>query len=100
MSENAQGPPSAAVEALYAALVGVGPRAPWDDEREGDAATLQALVHSVVDELKAAGLPPERVIVTAKGALAAARLPHGTQRLSDLMTLWIINRYFGSAEPD
>lgn len=99
MSEQAHDPPTyAAVEALYAALADVGLRAAWIDDGEGDAATIHTLVCNVVDELKAAGLPPERIIVMVKTALAAARLPSGAQRMSDRMTPWIINRYFGSTD--
>ena len=69
---------------------------------------LQAAVAETVAELKAAGLPPERVLAEVKHALFAAlppfrpawQLPNRpAARLQWEVTTWVVERYFRGEPP-
>jgi hypothetical protein len=85
-----------ALEALRAALITIAPYAPRLTRQE--TAMLEAHVRAAVDELKAASVFPERVIVAVKSLAADAGIGFMAQGLVDHMTAWCIERYFESAD--
>jgi hypothetical protein len=85
-----------AYDALRAALFTLAPYAPRLTRHE--TTMLHALVRAAVDELKAASVFPERVIVVVKSLADEAGIGFVGQGLVDHMTAWCIERYFESAD--
>jgi hypothetical protein len=79
-------------DALRDALAGLPPIAyAAAAERQGP---LQQKVCAVVDDMKAAGMKPEHVILAVKGIAFDAQMGPGSQRLIDAIVRWCLEQYF------
>ena len=58
-----------------------------------DNLALQPLVFAVVDEMKASGELPERVLVTIRSQATAAGITHADALMSEVIR-WCVERYF------
>jgi hypothetical protein len=90
MEQAPSAPTYAAVEALRLALSDDGQREALLSQTDA----LKALVEHTVDELRTAGLPPEKVIVAVKAILASAGLDDGARHVKDRIVDWTIQRYY------
>jgi hypothetical protein len=86
-------------DALRSAFADVFPKAVLI--RSTDLEVLRARVEAVVDVLKAAGEPPERVIRCVKGLAAEVERSSeaSASRLMNRAVEWAIERYFSADEP-
>lgn len=63
---------------------------PTSEER----AALESRVCAVVDQLKADGAPPERVVIIVKNLATMAGIQWSSEALFDDLVGWCIQRYF------
>jgi hypothetical protein len=62
-----------------------------------ESEVLEARVCAVVDEMKAAGQPPERIILAIKRVGQEAGLGGFDDRLAQRLIRWCLERYYGPA---
>lgn len=86
-----------AIESLRRAFVEIAPRA--DELAWYEAAGLRRHVYAAVDELKAANVRPEQVIVAVKTLAGDAGIRFVRHGIVELMTTWCIAHYFEGVEP-
>jgi hypothetical protein len=86
-----------AIERLRRAFIEIAPRS--DELAWHEAAGLRGFVYAAVDELKAANVRPEQVIVAVKTLAGDAGIRFVRHGIVELMTTWCIGRYFEGVEP-
>jgi hypothetical protein len=87
-----------ALDALSDACAAVAPRITALSGK--DIELLYQRVAAAVDELKAEGVLPERVLITIKRVVTRAGIPIGYRRpLLEHMTVWFVERYFPPRPP-
>ncbi len=59
---------------------------------------LRERVGTAVDEMKAAGLLPERIVVTVKTLAGDAGVQWGGNKLFETLVNWCVERYYSSGE--
>jgi hypothetical protein len=87
---------SAAIGALASAFKDIAPRPPLRPYE--DLALLQPLVFAVVDEMKASGELPERVLSAIRALAISAGIGPGDVLVQQLMR-WCVERYFPNELP-
>jgi hypothetical protein len=83
------------VDALRTTLLDMASRASPLEPSEGNV--LRERVCAVVDEMKAAGQPPERIVVAIKRIGQEAGLGGFDDRLAQRLIRWCLERYYGPA---
>jgi hypothetical protein len=87
-----------ALDALSDACAAIAPR--MTSLSGNDIERLYQRVAAVVDELKAEGALPERVLITLKRVVTRAGIPIGYRGpLLEHMTVWFVERYFPPTPP-
>ena len=91
-----------ALESLCDACAAIAPRV--GSLNGNDIELLYQRVAAAVDELKADGALPERVLIAIKRLVTRAGIPLGYRRpLLEHMTVWCVERYFSpppALQPD
>lgn len=84
-------------KALRQALAGLPPIA-YAAAIEGSG-SLRAKVCAVVDDMKAANMAPEHVLLAIKGIAFEAEVGRGSTRLVEVMVTWCLEQYFKAGAP-
>lgn len=90
-------PLTEAADTLRAALAAISPSA-YTSKRDA-LGPLHQKVCDVVDELKAAGMAPEHVILAVKGIAFEATMGPLAGVLVDEMVKWCLEQYFKEQSP-